>query len=68
MRYVVSYVIIDTLVVKIRLFRFASLPQKDICQGVENDIYDDHKDDIGPKIALVKVVTVQNLSAFGETR
>lgn len=52
--------------VKIRLFRSASPPQEDVCQRVEDDVNDSHEDDVGPEIALVKVVLVQYVGALGK--
>lgn len=51
-----------------RLFRSASFPQKDVRQEMENDVNDSHEKDVGPEVALVEVVTVQHLGAFGEAR
>lgn len=50
-----------------RLSRSASLPQKDACQQVENDVDDDHENNVRPEIVLVKVVAIQHLGAFGQT-
>jgi len=34
---------------------------------MENDVSDDHENDIRPKVVLVKVIATQYLGAFGET-
>jgi hypothetical protein len=34
---------------------------------MEDDVNDDHKNDIRPEVALVKIITIQHLGAFGET-
>lgn len=50
----------------VHLSRSASSPQKDVGQQMEDDVNDGHEDDVGPKVALIEIVAVQDLGSFGE--